>query len=112
MKRLFVICLFFLLVGCAIPTARVEIFEIGGITFRLYERREDLTKEVEPRLSPMQQSILLLEKVVIGGYHDPKTRTIYTLKNVYTLLHELKHELEPGWNHALICGSDRCLDER
>ena len=95
--------------GCA-ATAPVEVYKISGITFRLYERREDLLKDVAPKLPPMQQAILGLKGQVLGGHQDPKTRTIYTIKNIYSLLHELKHELEPGWTHELTCGPDLCLE--
>lgn len=95
--------------ACA-ASARVEVYKIGGITFRLYERREDLLIDVEPKLPPIHRAILGLPGQVLGGHHDPKTRTIYTIKAVYSLLHELKHELEPDWQHDLTCGPALCLE--
>ena len=110
MTYCFLLFLIFSANGCALPAARVEVYKIGEITFHLYERREDLVREIKPKLPPMQQAILGLQGHVLGGHHDPETRTISTVKDIYYLLHELKHELEPGWQHDLTCGPDRCLE--
>ena len=117
MKRILTgIVLLALVSGCAVTTAQVsvsrnvEVYKIGQFTIRIYDNPEMLMADLKRLKLPLFDPELL-PGITIVGNHDKKTLTVYSIRDVYILMHELKHLLEPDWTHAIPCGRTSCIEE-
>lgn len=76
-----------------------EIYRIGELEVRVYKDRETMVPDL-PDLPKLIDGLRVGSKQVkIYGYYDKVTRRIYTVNDIGTLIHELKHYLEPDWEH-------------
>ena len=101
--------------GCATvqptpPIPAVRTVRLGEFTVRLYTDRQRLEADIERVF--IFVPALRGAGVTTSGFYDRRTKTVYATDDPLIVLHELKHALEPGWNHAPVCGPDRCLDEK
>jgi len=76
-----------------------EIYRVGELEVRVYKDRETMVPDL-PDLPKLIDGLRVGSKQVkIYGYYDKATRRIYTVNDIGTLIHELKHYLEPDWGH-------------
>ena len=102
------IILLALVSGCA-TVSRNRVYQIGDIEIRIFSNQKDLIRDM-----PTDVHIALkVYHVGMFGWHkrEGNKSTIWTLDNLDSFLHELKHYLEPGWVHSVPCGQDLCLKE-
>ena len=109
MKRILTgIILLALVSGCA-AVSRNRVYQIGDIEVRIFFDREELFRDMPTDV----QIAVKIQRLGVFGWHRRigDRSTIWTLDNLDSFLHELKHYLEPEWKHVVPCGPDLCLKE-
>lgn len=109
MKRILTgIILLALVSGCAVAKP-ARIYQIGDIEVRIFPSREELFRDMP---IDVQIAVKVQHLGVFGWHRRVKGKsTIWTLDDVDSFVHELKHYLEPDWRHPVPCGPDLCLQE-
>jgi uncharacterized lipoprotein YmbA len=82
-----------LLQGCATANP-ARVYQIGNLSVRLYDNQEALE-------SDLARLVAVPSFLKLHGYYDRNANTIYSMNDATILLHELKHRIEPGWNHKI-----------
>jgi hypothetical protein len=104
------ICL--LLSSCAAAvSSEPQIYNVGELEVRLYKDQGRMAQDLPPLLSAVG-GFGAGSQVKVLGYFDRQNKRIYSIDDLRVLLHELKHYLEPGWNHDIGCAQLTTLDEQ
>jgi len=113
MKSVFLAAICLLASACAaIAPSEPDVYRIGELEVRLYKDQGRMAQELPPVLSTVQALRVGGQPMKVLGYFDRQNKRIYSLDDVRVLLHELKHYLEPDWNHDIGCGHLATADQR
>lgn len=103
-----------LLNSCAATASRVhsgpEIYQAGKVEIRLYQNRESMVKDIPSSISWLDSAKMGSVQVKLCGYFDREKNRIYAIDDARTVIHEIKHFLEPDWQHdeqTPLCDSSR-----
>lgn len=76
-----------------------EIYRVGELEILVYKDREEMVKHL-PELPRLVDGLRFgNQQIKLYGYHDRERKRIYSVDDIPTLIHELKHYLEPNWEH-------------
>jgi hypothetical protein len=112
MKPALLALLCLLLSACsAVVPSQPEVYRIGELEVRLYKDQGRMTQDLPLVLSTVQALRVGGQPMKVLGYFDRPKKRIYSMDDPRVLLHELKHYLEPEWNHDIGCGHLTTADE-
>ena len=81
--------------GCSV-TIPPKVYRTGELTIRVYQSPDAMLKDMPDVFGYVAQAGFKAH-----GWYDKKTKTIYTIRSMSVLIHELRHYLEPSWQHGL-----------
>lgn len=91
--------------------SKPDVYRVGELEILVYRDREAMVPEL-PDLPKLVDGLRIGSKQLkIYGYYDKAKKRIYTVNDIGTLIHELKHFLEPDWEHAAPALGDISADE-
>ena len=93
------------LASCSANSSRVpgsdpEIFHVGELEVRLYSNRELMVRSLPPIFAALAATRVGKHQIQVSGYYDKENKRIYAIDDARTVIHELKHYLEPDWRHG------------
>lgn len=98
-QTLAIVVLVLLLGGCAANGPSPKQYRAGNLEIFIFPEQELLVKTIPPVFLTAEATVIDGKAVKFYGWFDRASNKIYSIDDTETLIHELRHYLEPEWKH-------------